>query len=342
MTDVTTLAKRLAAPPYPAASQYVDGRYRNPKPRPRMGFWKHLKLYWTFFFDKPAHTVPDRPIPVRELSRAALEDAPDASVFRLGHSTLLLKLHGKYWLTDPVFCERASPVQWFGPARFHAPPISIAELPPIEAVILSHNHYDHLDRRAVLELAHKTRVFLAPLGVGDQLHAWGIAAGQVRQLDWWHSVEIDGIRFVATPAQHFSGRGVHDGDATLWASWVILHERFRLFFSGDSGYFDGFKAIGDSYGPFDMTFMETGAYDPRWTYVHMLPEQTLQAHRDLRGKWLLPIHNGTFDLAMHHWSDPFEQISQLAARQQIAVCTPHMGERVALGDPQLGHPWWRD
>jgi L-ascorbate metabolism protein UlaG (beta-lactamase superfamily) len=231
-----------------------------------------------------------------------LDAAPDRSLFRLGHSTILLKLRGQYWLTDPVFSERASPVQWMGPARFHAPPISIDELPPIAGVILSHNHYDHLDHAAVMQLAGKTARFIAPLGVGDQLIAWGVDASKVEQLDWWQSTEANGLRLTATPGQHFSGRGLGDSDRSLWASWVIQDGDFRIFFSGDTGYFDGFKAIGEKYGPFDLTMIETGAYDPRWAFVHMQPEQTLQAHLDLRGKWLLPIHNGTFDLACTHGS----------------------------------------
>ncbi|MFT4174941.1 MAG: MBL fold metallo-hydrolase [Rhodocyclaceae bacterium] len=332
------------SPPVGGASQTHEGRYRNAAVRPMlpMSLWQKARLWWTFLFDKPPGTVPDRSVPVHALSQADLLAAPDDSVFRLGHSTLLLKMHGKFWLTDPVFSQRASPFQWLGPARFHAPPIGIDALPPIEAVILSHDHYDHLDEAAVKALAAKTRHFIAPLGVGKRLVDWGIPARQVRELDWWQSVDIDGIQFVATPAQHFSGRWLNDGNSTLWASWVIIDPRFRLFFSGDSGYFDGFKAIGDRYGPFDMAFVETGAYDPRWTYVHMLPTQTLQAFQDLGGKWLLPIHNGTFDLAMHGWSDPFEQITQLAATHHVPISTPVMGERVGYLAPHAGSAWWRD
>lgn len=326
---------------YPESAQFKEGRFQNPIPRPPIHFWGNPKLVWTFFFDKPADTVPDRPVPVHELTRAELLAAADNSVFRLGHSTLLLKIHDKFWITDPVFSERVSPVQWFGPKRFHAPPISLEELPPIEAVILSHNHYDHLDQSAVLELAKKAKHFIAPLGVGDLLISWGIDADKVRQLDWWEFTEIDSIRFVSTPAQHFSGRGLSDEDQTLWTSWVILEEHFRLFFSGDSGYFDGFKTIGDRYGPFDMTFLETGAYDPRWAYVHMTPEQTLQAHLDLRGRWLLPIHNGTFDLALHPWSDPFERIAQASKTNRVLLSTPLMGERVGLLDAHAGRAWWQ-
>ena len=183
-------------------------------------------------------------------------------------------------------------------------------------------------------------MLIAPLGVGDQLIAWGVDASKVEQLDWWQSTEANGLRLTATPGQHFSGRGLGDSDRSLWASWVIQDGDFRIFFSGDTGYFDGFKAIGEKYGPFDLTMIETGAYDPRWAFVHMQPEQTLQAHLDLRGKWLLPIHNGTFDLALHAWQQPFERITALAAAKNVPVATPMMGEALDMQAPQAGTRWW--
>jgi len=253
---------------------------------------------------------------------------------------VLLKMRGKFWLTDPVFAERASPFSWAGPKRFHQPPIRLEELPPLEAVILSHNHYDHLDHKAVVQLADKTRYFLAPLGVGDILVKWGVDASKVRQLDWWQGTEVDGIRFVATPAQHFSGRGLFDANQTLWCSWVMIDGTRRIFFSGDTGYFDGFKRIGEQYGPFDLTLMETGAYNVDWPHVHMQPEQTLQAHIDLRGRWLLPIHNGTFDLAFHAWHEPFDRIMALAWERNVSITTPPMGQAFSLNQPERGYAWW--
>jgi L-ascorbate metabolism protein UlaG (beta-lactamase superfamily) len=333
---------------YPDSPQAADGRFRNATPRPAEGAAKTARILWNFLFNKPDDTVPRAPLPVAALTRAQLEAAPDRSLFRLGHSTLLLKLRGGFWITDPVFAERAFPVQWMGPRRFHAPPIALADLPPLRGVILSHDHYDHLDRDTVVQLAKTAEVFLTPLGVGDRLVAWGVPAGKVRQFDWWQGASFDGVRFTATPAQHFSGRGLFDGDRTLWASWVIVDEardndeELRLFFSGDTGYFDGFKEIGRRFGPFDVTMIETGAYDPQWAYVHMLPEQTVQAHADLRGRWLLPVHNGTFDLAMHAWRDPFERVSALGTERGIALATPRMGERVDLSAPQPTAAWWRE
>ncbi len=303
-------------------------------------FLQHLKITWRFLFDKPRNTVPQQAIPVQSLTRAALLAAPDASVFRLGHSTLLLKIGGEFFLTDPVFSERASPVQWAGPKRFHQAPISIAELPPIKAVILSHDHYDHLDYAATMALADKVEHFLTPTGVGQRLRALGIASSKIQELGWWQSTYLAGIEFVATPAQHFSGRSLNDRNQTLWASWTILADDVRIFFSGDSGYFGGFKEIGDKYGPFDLSLMETGAYNPMWPDVHMQPEESLQAHLDLRAKHLLPIHNGTFDLSMHAWFEPFERIVSLAQQHGVAISTPQMGELVNIKQPHSGSRWW--
>jgi L-ascorbate metabolism protein UlaG (beta-lactamase superfamily) len=322
--------------------QHDGERFRNVKPRPAEGLGKTLGIMWNIIFNKPGDTVPTAALPVDTLTRADLDAAPDRSLFRLGHSTMLLKLRGQFWLTDPVFAERASPFKRMGPKRFHAPPIAREALPPLRGVILSHDHYDHLDRETVLALAETTGVFLTPLGVGDRLIEWGVEASKVRQFDWWQGVEIDGVQFTATPAQHFSGRSLFDGNSTLWASWVIVDDGLRVFFSGDTGYFDGFRTIGERLGPFDVTMIETGAYDAQWPYVHMQPDETVQAHIDLRGRWLVPIHNGTFDLAMHRWQEPFERVVGIAAARGVALSTPRMGERVELAAPHRGERWWRE
>ncbi|WP_175891376.1 MBL fold metallo-hydrolase [Burkholderia cepacia] len=321
--------------------QHNGERFSNVAPRPVEGLGKTLGIAWNMLFNKPRHTVPAGVLPVDSLTRAELDAAPDRSLYRLGHSTLLLKLRGEFWLTDPVFAERASPFRRVGPKRFHAPPIALEDLPPLRGVILSHDHYDHLDRDTVLALAATTGVFVTTLGVGDRLIEWGIDAKKVRQLDWWQSVDEAGLTLTATPAQHFSGRSLFDGNSTLWASWVIVDDDLRVFFSGDTGYFDGFRTIGERLGPFDVTLIETGAYDAQWPYVHMQPEETVQAHIDLRGRWLVPIHNGTFDLAMHRWQEPFERVTALAIVRGVELSTPRMGERLALAEPHRGERWWR-
>lgn len=215
---------------YPQSPQFGEDGFQNER-KPRALGWRDTgKLWWDFLVGgKPAGTVPTGAIPVQSLSRAQLDAAADGTLYRLGHSTVLLKLGGRFWLTDPVFSERASPVQWAGPKRFHAPPIALDALPPLAAVVLSHDHYDHLDRDTVRALAAKTEVFLTPLGVGDRLVRWGVPRDKVRQLDWWDEVERDGVRFTATPSQHFSGRTLLDRNATLWASWVIRTDELKVF-----------------------------------------------------------------------------------------------------------------
>jgi len=337
---VTLMATLTPLPVYRGSPRVKDGRFTNIDPdRPVTA---KAKDYWEFFFNKPKTTVPDRVLPIRTITSHELHVAPDRSLYRLGHSTLLLKLRGKWWLTDPVFAERASPVQWAGPKRFHAPPIALQDLPAISGVLLSHDHYDHLDRNTVRTLAKSGTRFYTPLGVGDRLIAWGIPAQQVQQFDWWQGTTIEGLQITATPAQHFSGRSFGDGNRTLWASWVVQDGDLRLFFSGDSGYFSGFKAIGRKFGPFDATFIETGAYDSNWPNVHMQPEESVQAHIDLQGRWMLPIHNGTFDLSMHGWQDPFERVIASAKARGVRIMTPQFGEGVQLDAPHVGSAWWRD
>ncbi|WP_313321315.1 MBL fold metallo-hydrolase [Stenotrophomonas sp.] len=327
---------------YDQSPQYGQGRFHNPASMRSNGVVRTLGVLWRFLFDKPADATPLAPIPVQRLTRQALLAAPNDSLWRLGHSTMLLKLDGHFWLTDPVFSERVSPFSFMGPKRFHAPPLSIDELPEITGVIISHDHYDHLDHDAVLALAPKVQHFVTALGVGDRLLAWGVPQEKITQLDWWQETRVQGLKVAATPAQHFSGRSLSDGNRTLWASWVIDTGSTRIFFSGDSGYFDGFAKIGERYGPFDLAMVETGAYDADWPDVHMQPEQSLQAHLDVRGKVMMPIHNGTFDLALHPWTEPFERITALAAEQGVVLTAPKMGERLDIREPAPSTQWWRE
>lgn len=329
-------------PRHADSPQQHEGRFRNAEPeRKPAGLGRSLSLMWEMAFNKPAGTVPPQALDVQVLSRVELDEAPLNSLWRLGHSTVLMKLEDGFFLTDPVFSERVSPVQWAGPKRFHAPPIAIEALPPLRAVLISHDHYDHLDSAAVQALAAKAERFVTPLGVGDRLIAWGVPAAKVVQLDWWQRTRVGATTLVCTPARHFSGRSLSDRNRTLWSSWALLSPQARVFFSGDSGYFDGFKTIGERLGPFDISLMENGAYNEAWPDVHMQPEESLQAHQDVGARTLLPIHNGSFDLSMHRWQEPFERISELAAANGVRLATPRVGERVALKDPAPTPAWWR-
>lgn len=304
-----------------------------------------VRMFWKFMRDKPRDTRPQGEIPVVAMTREGLLAAPDRTLWRLGHSTVLVKLQGGFFLTDPVFARRASPIWFAGPKRFHDAPISVKELPPITAVILSHDHYDHLDKRAIQKLAKKTGVFVVQRGVGDHLRRWGVDARKIRELDWWQETEVATematVKLVATPTQHFSGRSLWDRNKTAWGSWVVIDREMRLFYGADSGYFEGFKEIGERFGPFDVTLVENGAYNVRWPVVHMQPEETVAAHRDLGGKWLVPIHNGTFDLALHPWTEPMERVQALAAIEGVQVCTPRFGEAVRMDAMSRGECWWR-
>lgn len=290
-----------------------------------------------------AAPVPAGPLPLRTISAGELARGQgEATVYRLGHSTVLMRLDGEYVLTDPVFSERASPLQWMGPKRFHPLPLELDALPHIKAVVISHDHYDHLDKASVLALDSKVERFITPLKVGNHLRRWGIADDKIVELDWWQSVSVGSLKFTATPAQHFSGRGLTDRDETLWASWAIESHEARIFFSGDSGYFGGFKEIGERFGSFDLTLIETGAYNQLWSQIHMLPEQSVQAHLDLRGKAMLPIHNSTFDLALHDWYEPLERAAVAAEKFGVRLATPIIGAPLKVRAPAETLAWWRE
>lgn len=284
---------------------------------------------------------PKTPLPLRPMTAKDLIEQTESVLYRLGHSTMLIRLDGEYILTDPIFSERASPLQWIGPKRFHPTPIDIEALPPIRVVLISHDHYDHLDKLSIKALASKVEVFLTPLGVGKHLRSWGIDSGKIVELDWWQEKQLGSLTLTATPAQHFSGRGLFDRDQTQWASWVIAGQGAKLFFSGDTGYFKGFKEIGKRYGPFDITMIENGAYNQAWADIHMMPEQSVQAHLDLRGKAMLPIHNSTFNLSVHDWFDPLESLESLARERQVKLLTPVFGEAVSISHPGASDRWWQ-
>lgn len=322
---------------------YRDSQFQNMEPFVQdFSLSKTLDIVDKFWFQTFPDTEPTKPIPLQPLTREQLYATQGDHVWRLGHSTVLMKLSGQFWITDPIFSDRASPVQWAGPERFHASPIALDELPPLQGVIISHDHYDHLDEQTISALHARVQHFFVPLGVAKYLKDWGVAEQKIMELDWWESRSVGAFRITSTPANHFSGRGLFNRNQTLWSSWVIDSGKRKIFFSGDSGYFDGFKMIGKEYGPFDLTIMENGAYNTDWAKVHMFPEQTLQAHKDLGGRLMLPVHNGTFKLAFHPWHEPLEKIVQLSLEDNIEVQTPKMGDALSLDSPQTSVAWWRD
>ncbi|WP_312018373.1 MBL fold metallo-hydrolase [Shewanella surugensis] len=301
-----------------------------------------LPLLLRYAIEKRIDASPVTSIPVMSVTKAQLNNLTSDTLIRLGHSSLFMQINGQKWLIDPVFSDRASPFNFIGPKRFHQPPITLADLPDIDGVMISHDHYDHLDEASIKFLAQKTKHFVVPLGVEVHLKKWHVPSQAIHTLDWWQSVNLDGITLTATPTQHFSGRGLFDKNDTLWASYVIKSPESTLFFSGDSGYFDGFKAIGERYGPFDVTMIETGAYDKDWANIHMTPEQSLQAHIDLKGNKMMPIHNGTFDLAFHAWYEPLNRISDIAKQAQVSVLTPMMGQAISLKNIPDTQAWWNN
>jgi len=325
------------------STQFSEGKFRNENKTQVFEWNKTWAIAKDYFFNKSDKSVPKEAPPIQPLSNDAfnLNNAEALNFARLGHSTLLIQMSGKYFLTDPVFSERVSPVQWLGPKRFHPVPMDVDSIKEIEAVIISHNHYDHLDEGSIKQLKDRVNNFVVPLGIGDKLIAWGVNKNKITQLDWWENIILDDVELVSTPAQHFSGRGITDTDETLWSSWVIRNQQHSLYFSGDTGYFPGFKDIGDKYGPFDYAFMECGAYNELWRDIHMMPEDSLQAFKDVKGKVMVPIHNGTFDLSTHAWFDPMEQITKLAKENNVALLLPQIGQLVNQKVTTISSVWWR-
>jgi len=285
---------------------------------------------------------PEAEIPVDAFDPKLFAESSEDQVIWFGHSTLLLKVNGVNVLLDPVFSKSASPVPLVGPKRYSSKlPAEIEDLPDIDAVIISHDHYDHLDYGSIKKLRGKVEKFIVPLGVAGHLVRWGVEPEAIVELDWWDEVPFKGLTIASTPARHSSGRGPGTDGSTLWSSWVIFSEQNRVYFSGDSGYGPHFKEIGSKYGPFDLTLMETGQYDENWAAIHMMPEETIQAHADVQGKLMIPIHWGGFTLALHSWTDPIERVTKAAQQQGASLATPRIGKTVVIGAEEYPtSTWW--
>ncbi len=261
----------------------------------------------------------------------------------LGHSTVLIEMDGLRVLTDPVWGPRASPSRLVGPKRFQPVPITLRQLPPIDLVVISHDHYDHLDYPTIRELAKRDVPFVTSLGVGAHLESWGVPAHRITELDWWqsHTLPQADLTVTAAPSQHFSGRGLKDRNATLWSSMVIRSKRHSAFFSGDTGLTTEYATIRERLGPFDLVMLEVGAFHPSWGDIHLGPENALKAHSLLGGGAFLPVHWGTFSLAMHAWDEPVETLLRLAPQHRAQLLMPKLGEAVEPAQIEVVTPWWR-
>lgn len=258
----------------------------------------------------------------------------------LGHSTVLLEIGGRRVLTDPVWSERVSPSAAVGPRRAHPVPARVEELPRLDAVLISHDHYDHLDTATIDRLVRlQTAPFVVPLGVGSHLRAWGVPEDRIVELDWGGSTDLDGLTLTCTEARHFSGR-LFTANTTLWSSWLVESGGRRAFFGGDSGYTDAFAELGRQHGPVDLTVLPIGAYDARWPDVHMDPAEAVRAHLDLRGEVLLPIHWATFDLAFHAWAAPADWARAEAAARGVRLAQPRPGQRLDTAEDLPTEVWW--
>ncbi len=315
-----------------------DGEFKNPVPM-RMSLWK---AFTTAVFDNPEHVTPKHAVDARAVDPTMFATPPPSGlrVTWLGHSTLLIEIDGKRFLTDPVWGDRASPLPWIGPKRWYAPVLALDDLPDVDAVLISHDHYDHLDYPTIKRIKSWDTLFVVPLGVGSHLEYWGVAKEKILALDWWDTHAFGDITLTCTPARHFSGRGVFDRGETLWCGYALVGPTRRAFFSGDTSMFPGFKTIGERLGPFDITMLDAGAYSSAWADVHMGPEQAVAAHQMLRGNVYLPVHWALFNLAPHGWTAPIERSLVAAKAAGIRIATPRPGESIESERPLPIERWW--
>ena len=326
-----------------ANPQFRGGRFVNFVPEAPTSF-ADLREYAVHQFSGDEVRVPPAPLPVLAVDKGAVAAAPAADrlrAFWIGHASVYIEIDGTRMLVDPVFSEYASPFA-VGPKRFHPPPIALADLPAIDAVLITHDHYDHLDMRTIQHLAQHGATFFVPLGIGAHLQRWGVPASQLRELEWWQEQSIMGVRIVSTPARHYSGRGLTDQRATLWTSWSVLAPTHRFFVSGDTGYSNHFNRIGERYGPFDLSFIKIGAYGPGapWLDIHMSVEDAVRAHRDVRARRMFPVHWGTFNLAFHDWDEPIRRALVAANSSDVDLLTPRIGEFVDADRAFASTRWW--
>ncbi|GGQ19501.1 MBL fold metallo-hydrolase [Streptomyces roseolilacinus] len=328
---------------------FADGAFRNPQATRHRPSGSAVEFARTYFRkEERVRRAPARPVPLHTAAAADLA-RPPASGLRLtwtGHSSVFAEIDGARVLFDPVWGDRCSPFAFAGPRRLHPVPLPLAALGPVDVVVISHDHYDHLDLPTIRALAGSDTLFAVPLGVGAHLERWGVSPSRLRELDWNESTQVRDVRLTATPARHFCGRGLRNRQHTLWASWVAAGPEHRVYHSGDTGYFPGFRDIGTEHGPFDATMIQTGAYADFWPDIHMTPAEGVRAHLDLQGGRpsgvMLPIHWATFNLAPHPWEEPGEGTVTAAAETGCRIALPRPGEPfepTAATVPAT--PWWR-
>lgn len=321
---------------------YREGSFQNLQPTAMLAKdASYPKMMAEFFFGNVVDGVPDSPLPVVKSDLKALP-LHDPVIVWFGHSSYLIIINGKRILIDPVFSAYASPWQFIGTKNFaYSHPYSIDDFPELDLVILTHDHYDHLDYYAILKLRSKTKQFCTALGVGAHLVHWGIEESKIKEFDWWESKTVlSGLELTATPARHFSGRGFKRNQS-LWTSFVLNVEGYKIVIGGDSGYDASFKTIGDKLGPFDLAILECGQYNQQWPFIHMMPEDTVQAAVDLRANVMLPVHWGKFKLSLHSWTDPINRAVAHANLLSQQITTPMIGEIVKLDSISNGSYWWK-
>ncbi|HEU4520637.1 MAG TPA: MBL fold metallo-hydrolase [Thermoanaerobaculia bacterium] len=314
--------------------------FRNTEPT-RMATGSFLEMMQRQFFgDEPREPAGAVPVVQRRAGDYATPPRSGLRATWMGWSSVLVEIDGRTILTDPVWSERCSPSTIVGPKRFHRPPIAIDGLPHIDAVVISHDHYDHLDMATIRALGARGTHFAVPAGVGAHLRRWKIAEAQIHELEWNQTWAHGGLAITATPARHYSGRNPLRPNETLWSSWVVKGPRHRIFFSGDTGYSAAFRTIGIEHGPFDLTLIKIGASDPTWSEIHMTPEEAVATHRDVRGQVMLPVHWATFNLAFHAWREPAERAVREAAASGVRIVAPRPGELVEPSNPSPLTSWW--
>ncbi len=340
------LASKQQQELFSKSKHYKDGKFlNNGGVKMEMSLKDSFKAMW-ILFKSNSKAEPNKNIAVQKVDSISIANYNSKTRFIwFGHSTFLLQIKGKNLLIDPMFGDVPAPNPLLGNKRFsNELPIEIEKLPSIDAVLITHDHYDHLDYESIQKLKGKVKLFFTPLGIGIHLLKWGVEKERIIELDWWQEIKFDDLTIRCTPAQHFSGRGISDREKTLWCSWIIQSADENLFFSGDSGYASHFKEIGEQYGPFDFAFMECGQYNNLWPLVHMLPEETAQAGLDIKAKKMMPIHWGAFKLASHSWTEPVERISKKAKELNVDLVIPKIGEIIEIGlnDSEEIYPWWRN